>query len=185
MNIIEPCCYEKQLTEMLSKIEGTTNVAHFYSFSDWDLNVLLPFFAGRTPGGKVTLCLIQVEPVVLQTIRTLMNRKVINPATRKSIFLVEHFSLITRGDNRADIQSILAEFGDRVSICEDSIGFRCFTCANDKRQFVVQGSINQHPMTVTQMFTVTTGKELYDQAQALLNSKIKVNVVSDYLFVNS
>lgn len=179
-NIIEPCCYEKQLTELLSQIEGHTNVAHFYSFSDWDLNALLPSFINRTPCGEVTLCLVNIEQSTLETVRKLLARMIPHPETREAVYLVKHLSLITRGDNRKEILSALKGFGDRLSICEDTIGFRCLTCANEHRQFVLQGSINQHPMSVTQMYTLTTGRALYEQAQGLLSSKVKVKSIKDW-----
>lgn len=178
--IIEPCCYEKQLTEMLAEIEGKSDVAHFYSFSDWDLNVLLPFFVNRTPCGEVTLCLVQIEQNVLETVRKLLARMIPHPDTREPVYLVKHLSLITRGDNRKEILSCLAGFGDRLSVCEDTIGFRCLTAANEKRQFVVQGSINQRTLSVTQMYTITTGKKLYDEAQGLLASKVKVKEIKEW-----
>ena len=178
--IIEPCCYEKQLTELLSEIEGKSDVAHFYSFSDWDLNVLLPFFVNRAPCGEVTLCLVQIEQNVLDTVRRLLSRMIPHPETRKPVYLVGHLSIITRGDNRKEILSCLKGFGDRLSVCEDTIGFRCLTVSNDSRHFVVQGSINQRTLSVTQMYTITTGKKLYDEAQGLLASKVKVKGIKDW-----
>ena len=179
-HIIEPCCYEKQLTALLSEIEWHSNVAHFYSFSDWDLNVLLPFFVHRTPCGEVTLCMVQIEQSVLDTVRKLLARMIPHPVTREPVYLVKHLSLITRGDNRKEILSALKGFGERLSVCEDTIGFRCLTCANEERQFVVQGSINQRPLSVTQMYTITTGMELYTQAQGLLDSKVKVKRIAGW-----
>ena len=178
--IIEPCCYEKQLTQLLDEIEGKSNVAHFYSFSDWDLNVLLPFFVNRTPCGELTLCLVQIEQNVLETLRKLLARMIPQPETREPVYLVKHLSLITRGDNRKEILSSLKGFGDRLSVCEDTIGFRCLTAANENRQFVVQGSINQRTLSVTQMYTITTGRKLYDEAQGLLASKVKVKKIKDW-----
>ena len=178
-HIIEPCCYEKQLTALLEEIEGKDNVAHFYSFSDWDLNVLLPFFVNRAPEGEVTLCLVHVEQGVLETLRKLLTRMIPSPETREQVPLVKHLSLITRGDNRKDILEALNGFGGRCSVCEDTIGFRCLTVANDKRQFVVQGSLNQQALSATQMFTLTTGKKLYRQAQDLLDSKVRVKAIKD------
>lgn len=178
--IIEPCCYEKQLTELLSRIEGKTNVAHFYSFSDWDLSVLLPFFVNRTPGGEVTLSLVQVENATLNTIKRLLDKKIPDEYTKESVNLVNHLSLITRGENRQNILSVLSGYGDRLSVCEDNIGFRCITCANNKRHFVVQGSINQQTFAATQMYTVTTGKELYEQAQSLLASKARLKRIVNW-----
>lgn len=179
-HIIEPCCNEKQLTALLSSIEGKSNVAHFYSFSDWTTSFLLPFFANRTPGGEVTLCLVQIDTSTLETIRQLMNAKTVDKETRESIYVIRHLSLITRGDNRAQVLAALQGFGDRLSICEDSIGFRCLTCANKHRQFVVQGSINQQMMNMTQLYTVTTGQQLYNEVQGLLNAKVKAKAIPDW-----
>lgn len=178
--IIEPCCYEKQLTELLAKIEGKANVAHFFSNSDWDLNQLLPFFVYRTPGGEVTLCLVSVEQSVLETVRKLLMRMVPDPDTREPIHLVSHLILITRGDNRKEVLDYLKGFGDRLTVSEGRIGFRCLACANAKRQFVVQGSLNQKILSDAQMFTLTTGQALYDEAYGLLKSIGKVGAVKDW-----
>lgn len=194
--IIDPCCKEKQLTELLDEIEGKhkiaedkegtpiyvnkANVAHFYSYSDWDLNFMLPFFVNRTPCGEVTLCMVQIEQSVLETVRKLLARMIPHPETREPVYLVKHMSIITRGDNRKEILGALKGFGDRLAVCEDTIGFRCLTCANEHRQFVVQGSINQRPLSVTQMYTLTTGQKLYEQAQGLLDSKVKVKRIADW-----
>lgn len=178
---IEPCCYEKQLTELLAAIEGKGNVAHFFSNSDWDLNALLPFFVYKIPGCDVTLCLVNVEQNVLDTVRKLLVRVVTNPETKQPMNLVNHFTLITQGNNRKEILDYLKGVSeDRLSVCEDNIGFRCLTCANDQHQYVVNGSLNQRILSSTQLFTMTTGKKLYNEVQEVLASKQRVKRIKDW-----
>ena len=183
MNIIEPCCYEKQLTETLGRIEGRTNVAHLYSFSDWDLTVLLPFFAARTPGGDVTVCMMHLTPETLATIRNLMKRVYIDRYTKEERDLVGRLTLIvnpTSVDEKAQLYNFLCGCDERLVVCEDRIGFRALMMSNRERSFVIQGSINQGKSDYTQMFTLTTGRALYDEAMELINSKRKVKAVKNW-----
>lgn len=180
VNIIEPCCYDKQLTDLLSRIEGKSDVAHFFSNSDWDLNVLLPYLALRAPASDITLCLVNVEQSVLETVRKLMNRKAVNPVTKEPMMMVSHLSLLTRGDNRKEILDSLKGFGDRLTVSEGRIGFRCIALSNGVRQMVIQGSINQQMHSDTQMYTLTTGEHLYNEAYGYLKSIVKVGTVSDW-----
>lgn len=183
MNIIEPCCYEKQLTETLTRIEGATNVAHLYSFSDWDLTVLLPFFAARTPGGDVTVCMLHLTPETLAVIRNLMKRVYIDRDTKEERLLVSRLTLIvnpTNADEKAQLYNFLGGCDERLVVCEDRIGFRALMMSNGERSFVIQGSINQGKSDYTQMFTLTTGRALYDEAMELINSKRKVKAVRNW-----
>lgn len=183
MNIIEPCCYEKQLTETLTRIEAGTNVAHLYSFSDWDLTVLLPFFAARTPGGDVTVCMMHLTPETLATIRNLMKRVYIDRDTKEERDLVGRLTLIvnpTNADEKAQLYNFLGGCDERLVVCEDRIGFRALMMSNGERSFVIQGSINQGKSDYTQMFTLTTGRALYDEAMELINSKRKVKAVKNW-----
>lgn len=183
MNIIEPCCYEKQLTETLTRIEGATNVAHLYSFSDWDLTVLLPFFAARTPGGDVTVCMLHLTPESLAMLRNLMKRVYIDRDTKEERLLVGRLTLIvnpTNADEKAQLYNFLGGCDDRLVVCEDRIGFRALMMSNGERSFVIQGSINQGKSDYTQMLTLTTGRALYDEAMELINSKRKVKAVRNW-----
>lgn len=183
MNIIEPCCYEKQLTETLTRIEGVTNVAHLYSFSDWDLTVLLPYFASRTPGGDVTVCMLHLTPETLAVIRNLMKRVYIDHDTKEERDLVGRLTLIvnpTNADEKAQLYNFLGGCDERLVVCEDRIGFRALMMSNRERSFVIQGSINQGKSDYTQMFTLTTGRALYDEAMELINSKRKVKAVRNW-----
>lgn len=178
---IEPCCYEKQLTELLTQIEKKSNAAHFFSNSDWDLTQLLPFFALRAPGCELTLCLVNIEQNTLDALRKLMNRMVFDHGVGETIRLVSRLTLITQGNQRAETLSHLKGFGDRVVVCEDNIGFRCLAVGNGQRHFVVQGSLNQRVLTgATQMFTLTTGAALYDSALKVLGSKSRVKVIKNW-----
>lgn len=180
VHIIEPCCYDKQLTDLLSQIEGKSNVAHFFSNSDWDLNVLLPYLLLRAPGAEVTLCLVNVEQSVLETVRKLMNRKAVNPVTKEPMMMISHLSLLTRGNNQKEVLDFLKGFGDRLTVSEGRIGFRCLALSNGTRRVVVQGSINQQILTDTQMYTITTGEALYNEAYGYLKAIVKVGVIPDW-----
>lgn len=183
MNIIEPCCYEKQLTEIIHRIQGGCNVAHFYSNSDWDLTALLPFFASRTPGGDITLCMVRLTSETMAAIRNLLKRTYVDTITKEERQLVSRLTLILSRpttEERTEMYNILGGCDERLVICEDRIGFRALMMSNGTRHFVIQGSINQGKSDYTQMFTLTTGRALYDEATALIDSKRRVKAVKNW-----
>lgn len=180
LTYIEPCCLEKQLTAVLSEIENKDNVVHLFSNSDWTLSHLLTYLVGRNHGCRITLVIPHAEPKILETLRSLMLSKPIDPYTKEHSFLVEHLSLITRGENREEVLAYLSGFGKRVTICEDPSDFRCLAIANSQRYIVVQGSLNQRLLQSTQMFTITTGCKLYNQAMACIGAKSRVKAIPDW-----
>lgn len=183
MNIIEPCCYDKQLSEIIHRIEGGCNAAHFYSNSDWDLTTLLPYFASRTPGGDVTVCMVRLTPETLAAIRNLLKRTYVDTDTKEERQLVSRLTLILSRpttEERTEMYNFLGGCDERLVVCEDRIGFRALMMSNGKRSFVIQGSINQGKSDHTQMFTLTTGQPLYDEAIALINSKRKVKAIKGW-----
>lgn len=180
LTYIEPCCLEKQLTAVLSEIENQDNVVHLFSNSDWTVSHLLNYLAGRMHGCTITLVLPRIEPKTLETLRSLMLSKPIDPYTKEHAYLVDHLSLITRGDDRDEVLAHLSGFGSRVSVCEDLCDFRCLAIATANRHIVVQGSLNQRLLQSTQMFTITTGRKLYHQAMACVGSKARVKAIPDW-----
>lgn len=183
MNVIEPCCYDKQLTAIIERIEGATNVAHFYSFSDWTISTLLPYFAARTPGCDVTVCMVRVDEHTLAMIANLMKSTYTDTETKNKKALVDRLTLIINSPSMEEkemIYNILGGCDERLVVCEDRIGFRAIMMSNEKRSFVVQGSINQEKSEYTQMFTLTTGNELYDEAMQLIHSKRKVKTIKNW-----
>jgi len=180
LTYIEPCCLEKQLTAVLSEIENKDNVVHLFSNSDWTISHLLTYLAGRNHGCRITLVIPHAEPKTLETLHSLMLSNYIDPATKEQAPLVEHLFLITRGENREEVLAHLSGFGKRVTICEDSSDFRCLAVANSQRHIVVQGSLNQRLLQSTQMFTITTGRKLYNQAMACIGAKSRVKAIPDW-----
>jgi hypothetical protein len=158
-------------------------VAHFYSFSDWDLTALLPFFAARTPGGDITVCMPRLTPETMVMLRGLMKRVYVDTATKEERKLVSRLTLIINQpdiDEKAQLYNFLGGCDERLVICEDRIGFRALMMSNGTRHFVIQGSINQGKSDHTQMYTLTTGKALYDEATELIDSKRKVKAVKNW-----
>lgn len=183
MNIIEHCCLEKQLTETLTRIEGAAGVAHLYSFSDWDLTALLPFFAARTPGGDITVCMPRLTPETMAMLRGLMKRVYVDTATKEERKLVNRLTLIINQpsiDEKAQLYNFLGGCDERLLLCEDRIGFRALMMSNGDRHFVIQGSINQGKSDYTQMFTLTTSHALYDEAMELINGKRKLKAIKGW-----
>lgn len=177
MNIIEPCCYNKQLNAIIDRIEGGVGVSHFYSFSDWDMAALLPFLAGHVPGADITICMPQLRKSALDAIKQILSANHVDSRTKETAPLVSRLAIITYGENRDMIYNILGGCDERLVVCEDRIGFRAIFLNNGSRYFVLQGSINQEKSDATQMYTLTTSKELYAEAIALIDAKRRVKEI--------
>lgn len=191
MNVVEPCCYNKQLNDFVEKMEhtgeGASSVVHFFSNSDWSTDELLHYVTRAVPFADLTVCLIKPTVNTLQTLRTLLAEQVVADAeegTKRP--LLSHLNLITQPqregdaiDQRAEIQAQLGEFiqAQRLTVCEDVIGFRCICIANEKRHWVIQGSLNQQKNYAMQMFTMTTSEEAYRQVMEILNMKVRMKSI--------
>lgn len=185
--VIEPCCYSKQLTANLEETERGGGVSHFFSFSDWDTDELIPWTLGSVPGCDAVLCLVQLDVRTLSVLSQMMRRTYISDrANGTTSYVVNHFTLITqpsRQDAQAQRDEISSQLGvfieeGRVTVCEDLVGFRCLAASNGKRSLVIQGSLNQtHMEPCTQMYTMTTTKQAYSQAMEMLASKKRIKSI--------
>ena len=65
---IEPCCYQRQLSQIIAGLEDAGSgrtAATFFSSGDWDLSTLLTFMAGQVPESVITLALCTVDQKTL------------------------------------------------------------------------------------------------------------------------
>ena len=180
--VIEPCCYSKQLTHNLELAEKGGGVSHFFSFSDWSTDELLPWFFGSVPGCEAVVSLVQIDFRTIYVLQHLMGRTYYDREAGETRPVVGRLTLITqpsRTDADAQRRELRAQLGKyidegRVVVCEDSVAFRCLAAGNGIRHLVLQGSINQsHMEPCTQMFTLTTTKGAWAQAMEMLRSKGK------------
>lgn len=181
ITVIEPCCYPKQLTMNLEEAERGPQVVHFFSYSDWGTDELVPWVLGSVPGCEAVLCLVQLDMRTVPMIADVMRRTYISDRkSGTSDYVVKHLTLITQTSRqdpdgqRRELRAQLGKFIDegRMTVCEDTVGFRCIAASNGKRHLVVQGSLNQsHVEPTTQMYTMTTSQSAYDMAMQMLSSK--------------
>ena len=197
--VIEPCCYPKQLTHNLEEAEGWTDVkdpntgdvrrekrgpqvSHFFSFSDWSTDELIPWTLSSVSGCEAVLCLVQLDFRTVYTLADMLRRTYFDRASGEDKPVVKHLTIITQTPRlipekqRYELRAQLGRFIDegRVTVCEDNIGFRCIAASNGKRHLVIQGSLNQgHMEPCCQMYTMTTSKSAYDMAMAMLGSKCR------------
>ena len=185
--VIEPCCYSKQLTHNLEECEKGGGVSHFFSFSDWSIAELVHWTLGSVPGCDAVLCLVQLDPRTIYTLSELLSRMYHDRTDGEDKYVVKHLTIITQTARtepeaqRREFRAQLGRFIDegRVTVCEDSVGFRCIAASNDKRHLVIQGSINQCNMEpVTQMFTMTTTKAAHAQAMEMLSAKRRTKKIN-------
>lgn len=186
MLILEPCCFRKQLDELLSEIEENIpdiqesqpsipssgekkrEAAHFFTYGDFSLPEFMDYFIGRCPECDVFLSLVHVEPATIHSITNLMARK-----DKKGNFLIRSFTLLSQGKNRKEISNSLSSYihSGRMAICEDTESFRCFSVGNKKHHYILNGSINQVPVFSMQMFTLTTSLKLYEDVSQIFRVK--------------
>lgn len=180
--VIEPCCYPKQLTHNLEEAEKGSGVAHFFSFSDWGTDELIPWTLSSVAGCEATLCLVQMDPRTIYVLSDILRRTYHDRTDGESKYVVKHLTIITQTlreepeKQRQELRSQLGRYIDegRVTVCEDNIGFRCIAASNGRRNLVIQGSLNQFRMEpCCQMYTLTTSKQAYDMAMELLASKAR------------
>lgn len=185
--VIEPCCYPKQLTHNLEEAEKGCGVSHFFSFSDWGTDELVPWTIGSVPGCEAVLCLVQIDIRTISMISDILRRTYFDRSSGEDKYVVKHLTIITqtsRQDPDKQRREFRAQLGrfideDRVTVCEDIIGFRCIAASNGKRHLVIQGSLNQcHMEPCCQMYTMTTSKVAFDQAILMLVSKSRTKRIS-------
>lgn len=184
--VIEPCCYPKQLTHNLEETEKGGGVSHFFSFSDWSTDELIPWALSSVQGCDAVLCLVQIDPRTIYMLADVLRRTYFDRSTNDNVYVVKHLTVITQtarqdpDKQRYEFRAQLGRFIDegRVTVCEDNIGFRCIAASNGKRHLIIQGSLNQsHIEPCCQMYTMTTSKEAYDIAMAMLSSKCRTKKV--------
>lgn len=185
--VIEPCCYSKQLSQNLEEAEKSGGVSHFFSFSDWSTDQLIPWVLSSTAGCEAVLCLVQIDPRTIYVLSDLMARMYHDRTENDEKYVVKHLTIITqprRDDSEAQRQEIRTQLGryidqGRVTVCEDNIGFRCISASNGRRHLVIQGSINQfHLEPCCQMYTMTTTLRAYEQAMEMLASKARIKKIN-------
>lgn len=166
--ILEPCCFRKQLDELLTKIERKSETAHFFTFGDFSLPEFMDYFIGRSSGCDVFLSLVRVELPTLLAIDKLMKRK-----DKKGDFIIHSFTLLSQGKDKNEINNVLSAHrsSGRMAICEDAESFRCLSVGNKEHNYVLNGSINQVPVFSMQMFTLTTSSQLYEDVACIFNMK--------------
>ena len=184
--VIEPCCYSKQLSHNLEEAEKGGGVSHFFSFSDWSTDELVPWTLSSTAGCEAVLCLVQIDPRTIYMLSELLRRTYHDRTAGEEKYVVKHLAIVTQTPReepekqRQEMRAQLGRFIDegRVAVCEDNIGFRCIAASNGKRHIVLQGSINQfHMEPCCQMYTLTTTRSAYEQAMEMLGSKSRTKKV--------
>lgn len=185
--IIEPCCYAKQLTHNLEESEKGSGVFHFFSFSDWGADELVPWVLSSVPGCEASVCLVQIDFRSIYMLAEIMKRTYVSDRSSGKVdYVVKHLCVITQTSRidpekqRMEFRAQLGKFIDegRLTVCEDNIGFRCITAGNGCRHIVVNGSLNQgHMEPCCQMYTMTTTKGAYIQAMEMISSKSRTRKI--------
>ena len=183
MRYLEPCCYYKQIGELIELCETDVknHCVQFFSNSDWSASDLLVTFASYAQDGTLCVAMIHLDVPLIEAIRKILARTYID-SKDKSIRhpFIQKMILVTQPGNdgytikqREEVRSQLGKYIDcgRLTVCEDNIGFRCFLAGNDKHRLVVQGSINQQMCHAMQMFTLTATEREYRETLEMFEMK--------------
>ena len=176
MKIVEPCCFHKQIGQTIRELmERGSGVAHFFTYSDIDLPMLVAFLGGYAEGGEVCLSLIQAETETLEALRTLVNRFVPCPSNpEESMRCVSRVVLLVQpsDSNRERIKDCLyKEVSDGlITVIEDNIGFRCLTVGGS-HSIVLQGSLNARKSNAMQMMSLSADRESYESVREMFRTK--------------
>ena len=168
---IEPCCYQRQLSQIIAELEGVfalRRAATFFSAGDLDLSTLLNFMACQVYESVITLALYTVDQKTLCAIDRLLATYRENGKP-----LINHFTLITCTAKQPlkPIRDNLISWGDdRLTVVQDNTEIRCLTVRNTQRQFVITGSMNQYPRYAKQMYTISADLMTYSNTQKVLDS---------------
>lgn len=172
---IEPCCYERQLSEIVNSIDGevtSRDTATFFSSGDWDLSTLISYFVRITPSCDIILALPVLDAKTLYTLERLLSAK--SPSGQS---IVNHIDLITTptADNFKLVKDHLGRYSsERLIVAADQIAFRCLAVHNDHRQFLITGSMNQQTRYAKQLYTITTHPDTYNATMHILLSITRV-----------
>lgn len=181
MKIVEPCCYHRQLNEMIDMCSATKGSTHFFSHSDWDASDLLEYLAGYACGGTLGVAVIRPDIPLMEALRRILSRRMTDREGR-SVPYVRRVVLLTQpgssGDAASQRREIEAQLGgyvaqERLVVCEDNIGFRCFAARGQSHTLVIQGSINLQKSTAMQMFTLTASPEAYREVEEMFEMKAR------------
>lgn len=172
---IEPCCYERQLSEIVNMLEdegSSRDTATFFSSGDWDLSTLISYFARITPSCDIILALPVLEAKTLYTLDRLLSAK--SPSGQS---VVNHIDLITTptANNFKLINDHLGRYSsERLIVAADQIAFRCLAVHNYLRQFLITGSMNQQTRYAKQFYTLTANYDTYNATMHILLSITRV-----------
>ena len=189
MRIIEPCCYNKQIGELIDLCSNGKNspCAHFFSYSDWDATALLDTISGYAEGGTVYVAMVRLDVSMISAIRRALSRTYIDleeksvkhPSVKRMILITQPGQDGSAINQREEVRAQLGEYIDcgRLMVCEDNIGFRCMAAQGDTHSLVIHGSINPQCSSALQMFSLTTSAREFEEVAEVMESKGRVRSV--------
>lgn len=189
MRMLEPCCYHKQLGELVNECEkeGKTPCAQFFSNSDWDACQLLESLAPYAEGGTLCVAMIHLDVLMIETLRKLLLRLRVDESDKsKAVPYLNRVILVTQPgmdgeaiNQREEVYAQLGKFIDSgtLTVCEDNIGFRCILAGNKRHHLVVQGSLNPKKSNALQMFTLTASGREYDETLQMFEVRSRMRNV--------
>ena len=160
---LEPCCINKQLHELIHRLEtGTEHSEWVVTSGDVPMAMMLEAMTCLCTKSDVIIVLVVIEQNTIDKIKWMFTQK--NNT-------VEHVTLVTAGHNSKEIEESFRQLikEGKITICEYPVAYRAIAFADDKRKVVLHGSIFQENNFSQQLFTVSIAEKDYKILASLVN----------------
>lgn len=182
IDVIEPCCYVRQIHDLLSRTQdghacavhyGDVHVSHF----------LDRFEAMCREPSEAYIVLPVIDDSTIDGIRALMRHTYYVPSKgggTSVYYTLAHVNILTR--KTTDSLLLLKQKGKkRVRLAVDAgLGFRMLGVRSDSRHLVLTGSLIQRPLYGAQFVEFETNEEKCNTIFDFLDSQMRVHRVSTW-----
>lgn len=169
IKVVEPCCFHKQLDEMVDAAEGGEPVS-VVSWGDVSLTQWLDFLVRRAKGAEVLLVL---PKVLLPTLKGL--RKLLEEKDAEGQWLVSSLTLISQGYEQKECLQELGQFrsSGRCVICQDRVAVRLCTVIAPQKGFFVSGALQQQNAYGLYMWQLSADRNVAHEIAGFFNFQKK------------
>lgn len=169
MEIIEPCCFHKQMDNIVSRAENGNPVV-VATWGDVTFPQWLDNLVRRAPGAEVMLVLVRVYPTMLSCLKRLMEEK-----TSDGNWLISSLTLISRGADHEDCIHALGIYRSlgRAVICEDKVAVRLCTVISPSRSFFVSGALHQRSEFALHLWQLSASRSMAEDVSTFFHFQKK------------
>ncbi|MBR1800611.1 MAG: hypothetical protein IJ767_03845 [Bacteroidaceae bacterium] len=178
---IEPCCFTRQLTELLSEMGKTRpSTVSIYNTGEWTLPQLLPWVAGADGRACIMLTRPTLTEPTIAALAALMGKTVVN-WRGQNIPAIRRLEIVTKVDE--GILSILSEmlspYSERVRIahCEHRTHLLYRSSDRPTMPVMVLGELPERKSHADCTCILSSDPVLCEEAAAPMRGLLRVNAV--------